>query len=215
VGSMIENLYKIHKESIPDYEGKIWVNVTGGLDSRVLAYLISQKREIDFGFYYYGEETKHNLVHISNIVKQLDFNEFAYIKMDKAGYGQFDAAVERTGKSPCKYTYVVNSYGDGISTRFTKKSRERKFYLNIYGDETDMPKTKFREIDMPLWNPRLVGYMHSLPRWQRWYQKAYIQMIKDYMPEIADIPRCFEFGHKPVKMNSLYLLGAAWQKYTK
>ena len=42
---MIDKLYELFEKSIPDYEGKICVPISGGLDSRVLAGLIAKKRK--------------------------------------------------------------------------------------------------------------------------------------------------------------------------
>lgn len=50
---MIDKMYLMFMDSIPDYEGKICVPLSGGLDSRVLAGLISKKRKIDLSYCQY------------------------------------------------------------------------------------------------------------------------------------------------------------------
>jgi len=213
---MIDTLWQLHIHSIPDYKGKIWVNQTGGLDSRVLGGIISKRRQIDFGFYYYYKESEHNLKHVEKIVSLLNYKDFEFIKMGQSGYGQFDNAtfgLKLSYKQIAKYRYIVNSYGDAVSGRFKTKKRERKFFDEVYSKETHLPLTNFKSIEFPLWNPRLVGYFYSMPRYQRWFQHGYMKMIKKHLPELYEVPRCFEEGHKPVKMDMFYLPRAAWSKY--
>ena len=50
---MIDKMYQMFMDSIPDYKGKICVPLSGGLDSRVLAGLISRKRKIDLSYCQY------------------------------------------------------------------------------------------------------------------------------------------------------------------
>ena len=50
---MVDKLYNLFEKSIPDYTGKICVPISGGLDSRVLAGLISKKRKIDLSYCQY------------------------------------------------------------------------------------------------------------------------------------------------------------------
>jgi len=228
---MIDKLWELHLESIPDYKGKIWVNQTAGLDSRVLGGIISKRRQIDFGFYYYYKESEHNVKHVKKIVSLLNYKNFKFIKLDRFGYGGFDHAVKIITEgyhpelypvdlvklaidiNPSEYTYIVNSYGDAVSGRFKTKKRERKFFDEVYSKETHLPFTNFKSIEFPLWNPRLLGYFYSMPRYQRWFQHGYMMMIKKYLPELYEVPRCFEQGYKPVKMDMFYLPRAAWSKY--
>jgi len=207
---MIDKLWQIHKESIPEYEGKIWINQTGGLDSRVLGWLVSQKRQIDMGFYYYYKESRPNLKHVEQLVSLMNYKDFKFIELERSGYGGFDAAAAKTGYDPSDYTYIVNSFGDSVSGRFRTKKRERRFWLELE-KETHLPETKFKSIEMPLFNQRLIGYFYSLPRSQRMFQRAYIKMIKKYIP--FDIPRCFENGIEPIKMNWSYLPVATLRYY--
>lgn len=210
---MIDKLWQIHNECVPDYQGKIWINQTGGLDSRILGAIISQRRQIDFGFYYYYAESEHNVEHVIKIVNLLDYKDFKFIKLSRSGYGGFDDAIHGFNQpvNSKEYTYIVNSYGDAVSGRFRTKRRERRFYCELQ-KETNLPKTEFKSIKMPLWNPRFVGYMYSMPRYQRLNQHAYRMMIKKYLPELYEIPRCFEEGYRPVKMNKFYMPNVIWEK---
>ena len=172
---MIDKLWELHLESIPDYKGKIWVNQTAGLDSRVLGGMISKRRQIDFGFYYYYKESEHNVKHVEKIVKLLNYRDFEFIRLERFGYGGFDIAATMTKENPKNYRYIVNSYGDAVSGRFKTKRRERKFFDEVYSKETHLPLTNFKSIEFPLWNPRLVGYFYSMPRYQRWFQHGYMK----------------------------------------
>ena len=50
---MIDKAYSLFVDSIPDYKGKICVAISGGLDSRLLAGLVSKKRKIDLAYTFY------------------------------------------------------------------------------------------------------------------------------------------------------------------
>jgi len=210
---MIDTLWQLHLDSISDYKGRIWVNQTGGLDSRILGGIISKRRQIDFGFYYYYKESEHNVKHVEKIVKLLNYRDFEFIRLERFGYGGFDIAATMTKENPKNYRYIVNSYGDAVSGRFKTKKRERKFFDEVYSKETHLPLTSFKSIEFPFWNPRLVGYFYSLPRYQRLFQRGYMKMIKKHLPELYEVPRCFEMGYRPVKMDMFYLPRAAWSKY--
>ena len=194
----IDEMWQLFQSSIPDYQGKIWVNMTGGLDSRVLAHIISQRRQIDMGFYYYYKESEHNLKHVEKLVERMDYKRFIFIKLDRFGYGGFDIAIKKLDVDPMEYTYIVNVYGDVITGRLKTKSKERKHYLSLT-DERNIVKTKFKSVELACWNPRLVGYLCNMSRYDRIFQHAYRMMIRKYMGD--NIPRCFEEGIKPVPLS--------------
>ena len=62
---MIDEMYELFMKNIPDYEGKICVPISGGLDSRVLAGLISKKRKIDLSYCQY--ELKYPVKELKDI----------------------------------------------------------------------------------------------------------------------------------------------------
>ena len=50
---MIDQMYELFMDNLPNYKGRICVPLSGGLDSRVLAGLISRKRKIDLAYCQY------------------------------------------------------------------------------------------------------------------------------------------------------------------
>ena len=77
-------MYELFIESIPDYKGKICVPLSGGLDSRVLAGLISKKRKIDLTYCQY--ELKHPMI----IGTQLETVDYSRKIADICGIERFE-----------------------------------------------------------------------------------------------------------------------------
>ena len=179
---------------IPD--GKLCIPITGGLDSRVLAGVVRQHRDIDYSFYFLSEKTKMNIPHVKAIADKCRVKKFELIKLDNV-YNT-DEAVDEVMKifPKNKYIFGCHYYGGTITGMMKTHKQERYYFLNESLVEEEYIKSfwadKFKEIWRPWWNARLVGYMLSLPRRDRIFQRLYIKMIKKYLPDLANIPRCFE-----------------------
>ena len=183
--------------------GKICIGLSGGLDSRVLAGIISQRREIDLGFCFYTDETRCNIEYVEALVSRLNFKRFEFIDIVEHGKSNLSRAIKQLNHSYQlkDYTLVVAKHMDVITgLRKTKQSDRQYYYDDMFLVENGMGYANtFKDCITPLWNPRLVGYMQSLPRSQRLFQRAYRQMIREYLPELWEVPRCFETG-KPVSL---------------
>jgi len=209
---MIDELWELHNRLIPDYDGKIFISLTGGLDSRVLAGIISKRRKIDLGYYYYHDETKYNIPQVIRMRDLLNYKNFVFIK--GPGHGitkQKIHPLEEVKKvyNLKEYTYIVNGFGD-IATGMSKTlKRNRQFYMQkgffvpggFYAQDF-MTLKYFKTAHNPLWTPEFIGYLHSMPKYMRLFQYAYIQMIKKYLPKLYEVPRCYENGSgNPTKLD--------------
>jgi len=88
---MIDKLYKMLCKSVPHYQGKICVPISRGLDSRVLAGIIGQRRRIDLAYcqYHKGDDwDDRHMGYANEIQKNCNVNLFLRI-------GTFPKDVER------------------------------------------------------------------------------------------------------------------------
>jgi len=196
---IIKEMWELHNRLIPNYEGKIFIALTGGLDSRVLAGIVGARREIDLGYYYYYPDSIGNVPHVKELVKILPYKDFQFIEVESH---------DRTKQSvsPLKllmkyydlkeYKVVVNLYGDVVTGMFKRLVRNRGFYIkeNFFDYNLMRHEEDFGSASLPLWTPEFVGYMYNIPRRYRLFQYAYIRMIKEYLPHLYDVPRCYERG---------------------
>jgi len=200
---MISKTWKIFND-FETPEGKICIGLSGGLDSRVLAGIISKRRPIDLGFCYYTEKTKYNVPVVKELVSNLRFKEFEYINIVSHEKTNVPRAVEKLSRlhNLKDYTILIANHMDVITgLRYTKRLDREYYYKDMLPVQSGMTYTDyFKDYRTPFWNPRLVGYMQSLPRSQRFFQRAYREMIKKYLPDLWESPRCFETG-PPVPLN--------------
>ena len=201
---IVDEMWDLQNRLIPDYEGKIFISITGGLDSRVLAGIIGMRRDIDLGYYYWHPETNQNRPHVVRLVNRLPYKYFECIEGKSHGISrQTIHPLEKVNKgyNLKEYKYIINGFGD-IATGMSKTlRRNRLFYMQNgffvpggFYSQDYKTLSYFGSADNPLWKPEFIGYMHSLPKRLRFFQYAYIQMIKKYLPHLYDIPRCYEKG---------------------
>ena len=199
---IVDEMWDLQNRLIPDYEGKIFISITGGLDSRVLAGIIGMRRDIDLGYYYWHPGTYQNIKHIEKIVNKLPYKDFKFIQ--GAGHGVTKQKIHPLSAIPVnlkEYQYIINGFGDIATGMSMTLGRNRSFYMQkdffvpggFYAQDFKT-LNYFGLVDNPLWKPEFIGYMHSLPKRLRFFQYAYIQMIKKYLPHLYDIPRCYEKG---------------------
>jgi len=202
----VDQMWRILNDiEIPDE--KLCIPITGGLDSRVLAGVVSQYREIDYSYFFWSETTKESIPHVQKLVDKCRVKKFDLIKLDNV-YNTDEATQEIIKKLPesNKYLYGCNHHGDILSGIAKTRKREREYFLhdfikeNVY--QRDITRNKFIGIWKPWVNARTVGFMMSFTRKDRIFQRTYIEMINKYLPDLADIPRCFEKGTgKPTRID--------------
>ena len=219
---IIDEMWNLHNRLIPEYKGKIFISLTGGLDSRVLAGIISKRRQIDLGYYYYHKDTACNITHIRQLLKLLNYKDFCLVKGLSHGITkQLIHPLEEISKkyNLKEYKYIVNGFGDIATGMSMTLKRNRSFYMQkdffvdggFYAQDYKTLEY-FGSADNPLWKPEFIGYLHSLPRYARFFQYAYIQMIKKYLPHLYDIPRCFEKGSGHPTRLDYYMLRRIYDK---
>ncbi len=191
----IDEMWKIFNDiEIPT--GKLCIPITGGLDSRVLAGVVRQHRDIDYSFYFWSEKTRMNTEYVETIANRCRVKHLKLIKLDNV-YNTDDAVDEVINIFPKnEYIFGCHFYGGTITGMMKTDKQERDYFLNESLAEEEYIQSfwadKFKEVWRPWWNARLVGYMLALPRRDRIFQRLYIEMIKKYLPDLASIPRCFE-----------------------
>ena len=188
--------------------GKLCIPITGGLDSRVLAGVVRQHREIDYSYFYWSEGTRMNVPHVQAIADRCRVKKFELIKLDNV-YNTDDAVDEIKRILPkSDYIWGCNHHGDVMTGMKKSRSAERDYFLNELLVENENKRflytETFKSIWRPWWNSRITGFMLSLPRWDRIFQRLYVEMIKKYLPDLAKIPRCYESypgGGKPTRFD--------------
>ena len=203
---------------IPD--GKLCIPITGGLDSRVLAGIVRQYREIDYSYFYFSEATENSVPYVVALMNRCKVKKYDLIKLDNS-YRSDDAKQEIVEKFPRlqDYIYGCNHHGDILTGMAKSYKRERNYFLHEYEKENqyqvDITENKFKEIWKPWVNPRTVGFLMSYHRKDRIFQRTYIKMINKYLPDLASIPRCFETKGNPVNIDRgivYYILKRTWDK---
>jgi len=209
--SIVDDLWKIFNDfKVP--EGKICVPLSGGLDSRVLAGIISGRRKIDYGFCWVTDKTSYNKAEVNKLMRYLNYDNFDMIYLIKHEEQNMIRAVEILPKRYLDSTIIIAKHMDVVTGLCKTNKRNRRYYYSDFKIvENGMGYAdKFNYVSTPFWRPELVGYLHSLSYKQRFFQRAYRDMIKKYLPELWKVPRCFETG-EPVSLN-WYIPKRIWRK---
>ena len=93
---MLETMWKLFNKAIPDYDGKICIPLSGGLDSRVIAGIIAQRRKIDLSYcqWFTGrprQTTLTDLGYAFQISKLCQVKGFEPVKVDNPIQEDLDA----------------------------------------------------------------------------------------------------------------------------
>ena len=223
IDELLDTLYNKIEKSLSNVNGKIFVPISGGLDSRVVAGILSKRQKIDLSYVYFNIDRdvrhvqyssqianklnieKYYVIPISN--KEIDINFKKISSWDLPKNEVFTAFTKLNGLVDLKeYTLYIPhglEYMTGIHiTQFDLiyKSKNEKiddWYLNKWRqfEERWVEKYKifFKNI-ITTWNEDLVSFCLDLPLKYRCNQKLYRRMIMKYLPEISSIPRdCLNF----------------------
>lgn len=181
------------------HSDKIVCPVTGGLDSRVIAYILSLKNVEIISYYIYTEDTRQNFPHIDKILKECNvkFHHWIYAKENRR-QAAIDYMSERYNLN--EYDFYIPAYNNIVTGGNRSKKRDRAWWYNKKL-ETPYASRNYRKVINPTNNPKWIAYCYSLPYFQRFLQRAYINMVNDFTP-LGDIPRCFEHGIAPIPMQN-------------
>ena len=182
-------------------EEPLYVNITGGLDSRVIAGVLKhQGYKIANGCFFYNIANCHNVPHVKKLVNILKYDNFEF--KDSKTMGTVEDWGEPT-EEMLKSTYVNNVYGDIATGSSLNKKKIRKYLQWViknkikYGDL----RNHFKRVIDPFDNSIYIGFMFNLPKYLRVYQRGYMLMIRKYLPNLYEIPRCFEKNQEPIDLN--------------
>ena len=198
---MIEQMWNIYYNMIdPKPTDKIICPITGGLDSRVTAWVLAKKNIPFISYYVYDEHTKQNLPYIKKIATICGVTKLHLIRA-VTGQIKSDTAVSYLSKiyDLKRYIRYIPTCNDMITGLGISKKRHRNYWVNKNTQLQDIA-VNYGEMVDSTGNQKWVGYCYSLPFSHRIFQKAYIQMINDYTP-LGSIPRCFEGNQKPVRID--------------
>lgn len=201
--SIIDEMWQIHIRSFDNLDIKepLYVNITGGLDSRVLAGVLRYLGyNIARGHYVYDDSTKHNIKHIEKIVKILNFQDFRFYEHP------FKWVLKNPG------SFIIHPFGNFTTGMYRNRKTLRNKWLSRQSKVFESVKY-FSHVIRPFDNIFYVGYMTNLPLRWHFQQYGYIQMIKKYLPELYVIPRCFEKNQPPISLD-YYPLRRVWSKCT-
>lgn len=191
-----KQLWMLYNDIIQPEVEKIVCPITGGLDSRLLAYILKLKGAKLVSYFLTSPKVNHNRNYAQKIADLCDSKHFVFQGSFSSPHSWvlFDGAKLLSRHYNLKeydfYIPACNEIATGFS--FNKENR-RNFWLNDpelkYTSSKSVPKSPYRKIVDPTYNPRLVGFIHNLPLRQRIFQKCYIEMLQEYTP-LGDIPRC-------------------------
>jgi len=213
---LVEQLYEKINNTIPEIKGKVFIPLSGGLDSRVMAGIINNRQPIDLSYVHFkvGSDTRH-VSYSTQIADELDIKKYYVIPIYQH---EIDYDFNHVSNLPKTESYtafkklsdIVNlkeytlimphgmEYMTGIHiTQFdlfysNKNKKIDDWYLNIWRPiETkwvEFYKSFFKDI-ITTWQDDLVNYCLNLPLKYRCNQRLYRQMIIRYFPKLASIPR--------------------------
>ena len=204
----IKQLFDLHCEMIPIIESPIYVALTGGIDSRILAGLLTKfGYTIDLGAYFYTEDTKHNIPHIEKLLNNLIYRNFEFIKRDLPDI-KFQKSLQTLNKKYdlSQYTNLCHIHGmQAMGSLFSATKKKRELWLHYFHDYNLRPHDGaafFKEVIYPFWNGYYVAFCYSLPKWYRFKHYGHIKMLKEYFPELVNVPLCRE-DKKPMPLDWL------------
>ena len=205
---LIDDMWQVHLACIPRYEGKLFIPLTGGLDSRILVGIIRHlKMDVElFGYYYYQKCDIHNLEHITKITNIYNYAGFDFYLNPLDDYMAFNhhkAYTEMNQKYNFKdFTLIIHRDGLEINGGLWPGKRRRDYwYVRAVNPREKYDESQwFKEVSYPFFNALWVGFMDSLPKHLKFKQHGFIQMIRKYLPEVYDIPRCYDKGNPPIPL---------------
>lgn len=220
---LAQRLYDLLEEQISiTIRRKICVPISGGLDSRVIAAIISKYRTIDLSFCYHQLRFKdfRSFEYAQQISKVLKIKEFYCIKPDVnyVGINFNQPAIKiMNDLRPLKdYLVIVplgleTMTGDQINLKTILtgeyKRHEAYYWKHVWAQEKENIKNVWGKYGQA-WNPvddeELIEFCRDLPLKYRIHQNLYRYMIREFLPEVAGIPQ--ERVHYPLD-SSLWLYG--------
>lgn len=215
-------LFTLLQDCVPKYDGKVCVPISGGLDSRVIAWLVSRNQKIDLAYcvHQYRFKDRRAIGYAKRIANILGVKRFEQI-IPPAKKGQHDTWVGnmmiRNLIDMSEYKIIIpmgleNMTGDlvNIKTIITGKyKKEEKRFWEVVRPECQKRLEEKGEIN-PLNNEPLMDFCKKLPLKYKIHQRLYRYMIKTYMPEVAYVPQ--EGTHDPAGIMGLFYL---WYYYKR
>ena len=215
---LLDTLYNKIEKTLLDVGNKIFIPISGGLDSRVVAGIFNKKRKIDLSYVYFNiDKDIRHVQYSAKIANQLDIEKYYVIPISNKEIDMnfekisswnlpknevFTAFTKLNKLVDLKeYTLCIPhglEYITGIHvTQFDLiyKSKNKKidsWYLNEWRQFekrwVEKYKIFFKNI-ITTWNDDLVSFCLNLPLKHRCNQGLYRKMIMKYLPEISSIPR--------------------------
>lgn len=209
----IDELWNILVESVPDLSGKkLCTPITGGLDSRTLAGVLRHcGYRIDFSYWVRVPDNMINQKHVEKLWDLLGVEQREIIDVNKLPR-DFPLAIrilQEKISNLKEYSFLIPFHMDVYAGMKKSKSAERKYFYETWPQMSLSIYNVFGEIILPFENSRVIGYLLNLPRRDRLFENLYMRMIKKYLPDLADVPRCFEKNTGrpiPIKNVPLYIL---------
>jgi len=193
-----DTLWEIMCDCVNYHSGEIIIPTTGGLDSRILSGIIEKKGYISNWTYWF--RCPDNKINEDHIIKLSEIQKKHLIIIDvpslpegfKYGMGKLNE------KALLKHHRIAIPFHMDVMAGMLKSRKKERFYFqHTYPamEEKFYPNySLWGEVLRPFDNPRLIGYILSLPRKDRMFENCYIKMLNKYLPELAEVPRCFEKG---------------------
>lgn len=228
-----ERFYKLLEVTICDHlphgRTKICLPITGGLDSRILAGIVSKHRKIDFSFCYWSDNHVHHVEYATNIAMTCEVNNIDSIyipdnELAEEAWRINDYALHKvTEKHPLYHHALVLAMSldflsgghIGLWNVFNHKrirNVEHKYIANVRPVQVKWNQyyTKyFHKVCDTVWHDEFVDFCLSIPlklRMDRWILR---EALKKYHPELAAIPQ--DELRVPVDVSDLeYTLRRHW-----
>lgn len=190
-------MWQLYNEIVQPQVDKVVCPITGGLDSRVLAYVLKEKGVKVLSTYLYTSELEHNLRYTQQLasiceaqhdIKRVDHRPSTQRAVIAALSEYYDSK---------HLEYWITPFNDMATGIGLRRYSHVDFWLtnaNVTYPAIDSPY--FSRIVAPTNDPRWIGFCYSLPKHQRLFQRCYIDMINEFTP-LGEIPRCLDYPNQP------------------
>jgi len=186
---------------------KICVPITGGLDSRMIAGIIAQHREIDYAYFFASDKTQSSIPHVMELMELCRVKDYDIINMGKIVNSKV-LEFHRTHAKRDHVCYVNPCFSVLTGLHKTRKKDYEYFTESLRKRLINRDKlyVGWKIIYDPLSTFELAVTCLSMSRSERLFQSLHRKMLIRYLPDIAKVPRCFEYGSgKPTPIDNDFI----------
>lgn len=205
-----KEMWKLLNEITQPKTDKIMCPITGGLDSRVIAYILKLKGVSVQSYYMETPYTFNNSEYTTKLSKLIGVENHKIITIENKHRCPINDAVPYVSQclDLAEYTFYLAGANGFITGNMLKRENTLRFWIEdpqrVFPSFLNV-KSPYKDIIDPTYNPKWVGYFYNLPLKERLFQNCYIKMINEFTP-LGIIPRCFDYpNQKPIAINKGFI----------